>query len=636
MRRLAGTCLLPCCRILTCDSRLRPHESYTTDVILLGHSMGGILGAEVAIMPALPPSSQNPFQHEIIGTINFDTPFLGMHPGIVFAGIGSLFRPAPELPKAKQAGIAENSGSQPLSPSSVAAQSPVSPLRRNQFAHSESFDRVASSSGNTSSTYLDSQQMPSPLASPINDSNYNPQYSNDAPVPSRQGWDKALHFWMKHAGNITTATKSYVTSHWEFSGALADYSGLRNRYTILRLLEDGKDINGKATRKVRFVNYYTASGGRPPKVRAIEPEQDTARDADIEEEGVTADSMSLENRSRSESRERQDPWTREQPPLEQLYPRSTREADQFTVYAAHLGNTESDNEDLYSDELSLEQATTMASIKPEIEAESEAESAGTTNSLPSPSTEMPTDISSSTSIPAKILSSLPALGPLPQPPADPDLDAIADKDERKLAVKEYSRQMQAYQRAMKDRGKAVRERQKLLGKREKAAEKDRLKQLKQEEREKSKVKKEPKSEANPSTKTPADQAAQPEPEESLAEVLQSGKEEKPAKDLKTAKMKKPTKETETGKEKPKKDKKFCMLPPKDSNGHDDKCWPRVFMEGVDEVGAHCGLFVADSPHYEAFVHSVGNRIKDWVVEANALHEERLLATQNFDTWREKR
>jgi hypothetical protein len=38
------------------------------------------------------------------------------------------------------------------------------------------------------------------------------------------------------------------------------------------------------------------------------------------------------------------------------------------------------------------------------------------------------------------------------------------------------------------------------------------------------------------------------------------------------------------------------------------------MEGVDEVGAHCGLFVPRAPHYEALVGDVGERIAGWVGE----------------------
>ena len=65
----------------------------------------------------------------------------------------------------------------------------------------------------------------------------------------------------------------------------------------------------------------------------------------------------------------------------------------------------------------------------------------------------------------------------------------------------------------------------------------------------------------------------------------------------------------------KRDKKFCMLPPTLSNGERDPCWPRVFMEGVDEVGAHCGLFFAENPHYETLVGDVGERIESWIREA---------------------
>ncbi|EAT80724.2 hypothetical protein SNOG_11680 [Parastagonospora nodorum SN15] len=56
-----------------------------TYVILLGHSMGGLLAADIALV----------FRHRIVGVINFDVPFLGMHPGIIKAGLGSLFSPAP-------------------------------------------------------------------------------------------------------------------------------------------------------------------------------------------------------------------------------------------------------------------------------------------------------------------------------------------------------------------------------------------------------------------------------------------------------------------------------------------------------------------------------------------------------------
>jgi hypothetical protein len=65
-------------------------------------------------------------------------------------------------------------------------------------------------------------------------------------------------------------------------------------------------------------------------------------------------------------------------------------------------------------------------------------------------------------------------------------------------------------------------------------------------------------------------------------------------------------------EKPKKDRKFCMMPPK-VNGRRDKCWVRVYMEGVDEVGAHCGLFFP-GPHYKSLVSDVGARVEEWVKE----------------------
>ena len=47
--------------------------------------MGGLLAADVALL----------FRHRIIGVLNFDVPFVGMHPGIIKAGLGSIFTKVP-------------------------------------------------------------------------------------------------------------------------------------------------------------------------------------------------------------------------------------------------------------------------------------------------------------------------------------------------------------------------------------------------------------------------------------------------------------------------------------------------------------------------------------------------------------
>ena len=68
-------------------------------VILLGHSMGGLLAADAAT-----DLYNNPDQYpgakpkRIVGVVAFDTPYLGMHPHVVISGIASL------LPKCKEPG----------------------------------------------------------------------------------------------------------------------------------------------------------------------------------------------------------------------------------------------------------------------------------------------------------------------------------------------------------------------------------------------------------------------------------------------------------------------------------------------------------------------------------------------------
>ncbi len=84
---------------------------------------------------------------------------------------------------------------------------------------------------------------------------------------------------------------------------------------------------------------------------------------------------------------------------------------------------------------------------------------------------------------------------------------------------------------------------------------------------------------------------------------------------------KPPKNLLTKPPKPPRDRKFCVLPPKtpspSGEARRDACWVRVFMEGVDEVGAHTGLFFVGR-HYERLVGDVGERIEGWVREAESV------------------
>ncbi|RPA81387.1 hypothetical protein BJ508DRAFT_414822 [Ascobolus immersus RN42] len=68
-------------------------ENDHTDVVLVGHSMGGLVTAELALKqhrhyPNYP-------QHRILGLLCIDVPFYGLHPGIVPSGLASIFKPPP-------------------------------------------------------------------------------------------------------------------------------------------------------------------------------------------------------------------------------------------------------------------------------------------------------------------------------------------------------------------------------------------------------------------------------------------------------------------------------------------------------------------------------------------------------------
>lgn len=170
----------------------------------------------------------------------------------------------------------------------------------------------------------------------------------------------------------------------------------------------------------------------------------------------------------------------------------------------------------------------------------------------------------------------------PEPPTLPDLSQITDKDMKKQAEKEARRLQRGYEQAQKDHEKAIREREKLL---------DKIK----------------KRDARASQK--AEKAAKKELElEEKASQKEAAAQAKAAKKEQEEQDKMARKAAE--KDKPPKLRKFCVLPSK-VDGVRDSTWVDIYIADMDEVGAHCGLFLP-GPHYEPLIAQVGDLVTRWV------------------------
>ncbi|KAM0813554.1 putative DUF676 domain-containing protein [Seiridium cardinale] len=234
---------------------LEPHESATTDVVLLGHSMGGLLAAEVALMASPPTRDRHDvrfFQHRILGTVNLDAPLLGLHPGIVTSGLASLFRKKTEPPKSFEDPDRGDNNTSSRVPGLPAGQSPPAyPM----FA-------------------------PPPRATM--DPNFDPAFPNDVRMKERGWWKNVVHFVTKHnsEGLMDAATNHFV-SHMDFGSCLLDFNGLKQRYETLRRLEDIDDVQHHGMPhvpdRVRFVQYYTVCHGYPKKPKTPKPKEDTEK-----------------------------------------------------------------------------------------------------------------------------------------------------------------------------------------------------------------------------------------------------------------------------------------------------------------------------------------------------------------------
>ncbi|PYI11402.1 hypothetical protein BO78DRAFT_276810, partial [Aspergillus sclerotiicarbonarius CBS 121057] len=189
-------------------SWLSPHLATDLDVILLGHSLGGIVAADAALslssstLPP-PPSTTNQSKHRILGLINFDVPFLGLHPHVIPTGIRGLLQPKEVIPA--------------TTPNPTPSDIDIDPA--------------------------------------TNDPLFDPPFSNDIHLVERDRINGLMHFIHKNNHHLARSIYNRVLSPYRFAGCLNNYLQLRRRYKRLMELEGA----GKGVERVRFVNYYALS-----------------------------------------------------------------------------------------------------------------------------------------------------------------------------------------------------------------------------------------------------------------------------------------------------------------------------------------------------------------------------------------
>ena len=576
--------------------------------------MGGILSAEVCLLAPYNQNDPRTFIHRILGTINFDTPFLGMHPGIIASGVGSLFRPGESSPEMGPQHLNESSNA--LLPVASDAHNLGSSPGNSSMLQQVNGNPPGSEyfpPGTQSSTSIEPSRpssVTSPLATPVNDPNFNPHYTNDIVLPVRKGWDSALHFMMKHSDSLAKATKNYVTSHLEFGGTMADFKGLKRRYTQIRALEDINDMSTlpphpyRPSRRVRFVNFYTASTGRPKKPRDPSltredreaPDDGRALGKDLREMSLATKSSAGRSRSRSPR------ISVENPAGDVVQEIQPDDAESLIWHDAR------DTSPAPSSSPQME----LIDPSPKADEGRAAEGIGKSSddAISSARDPSPSRLSHMSSFYASL--NLPPIPSEPLPPELFDPEQYADKDIRKIAEKEHASRVKAYTRAVKDRKKAIADRQKMIEKWEKSMRKEQEKAMKKEKRtldkeERDRAKCQVAEERAPPS--PASPSSRPRGRRRDDDAYaSSGAEEAPKGSMERTKVKK--------------DRKFCVLPRKGPNGERDPTWVRVFIEGVDEVGAHCGLFVSSRPHYAKLVDDVGKRIVEWVERDRRVRELR--------------
>jgi len=207
--------------------------------------------------------------------------------------------------------------------------------------------------------------------------------------------------------------------------------------------------------------------------------------------------------------------------------------------------------------------------------------------------------------------------PISAPPSAPTLQAIpesADKPLRKALDKENKRKASEYGRLMKEYAKLVKAREKAIEKVYQDREKVRRKKGKEKEKgrvDEEKVRRDKLKLAGSRSALQEEEAKRRDPEKRELEWEELERQKQLELEKKERLEEKEKEQQRLGKERAEKSKspkkrKFCITP-----SQPDEAWTPVEMKGVDEVGAHCGLFFVGEV-YAKLVGDVADRIEGWI------------------------
>ncbi|KAL8898375.1 MAG: hypothetical protein Q9207_006728, partial [Kuettlingeria erythrocarpa] len=262
-------------------------------------------------------------------------------------------------------------------------------------------------------------------------------------------WSRALYFINKHSDNVTKASKAYLTSHLEFGGCMADYHGLVDRYDRIRALED------RTRERVRFVNYYTATTGRPKRKKKEEM---------IDPEVETWASHQAQSRSSGEVDSLEDSVQRlklsESVPERPQTPDSRLSVSSCSTQDPRYSPRQPESDSLRT--LNSTSQTTLATLPPDPVDDTFHASRNLSTSSSRPSLE-PSFLSSLSPIPSR---------PSTPPPFDPSAILNPTPSALKSASRSHEAQLKAHKRANKERDKAIHSQRKALAKAAKKASKN--------------------------------------------------------------------------------------------------------------------------------------------------------------------